>query len=107
MTAGKTSLTLKIQSTGELYGLGSGGPPSGNYQFNMTTASRGIFRWFQYTFLMGDATRDRIVNTLDFNVLASHFGMTGQSWNTGDFNYDHVVNERRAFRFVFKFDAYA
>lgn len=44
MTQGKTSLTLKIQSAGELYGLGSGGPPSGNYQMNMDTASRGIYR---------------------------------------------------------------
>jgi hypothetical protein len=47
---------------------------------------------FQYTFLMGDATRDGIVNTFDFDALATHFGMSGQSWSTGDFNYDHVVN---------------
>jgi hypothetical protein len=49
MTAGHTSLALKIQSTGELYGLGSGGPPSGNYQFNMDTASRGIYRAYTHT----------------------------------------------------------
>ncbi len=49
MTAGKTTLTLKIVSTGELYGLGSGGPPSGNYQMNMDTTSRGIYRAYTHT----------------------------------------------------------
>lgn len=49
MTQGKTSLTLKIVSTGRLYGLGSGGPPSGNYQFNMTMNSRGIYRAYTHT----------------------------------------------------------
>lgn len=48
MTRGKTSLTLKIVSTGRLYGLGSGGPPSGNYQFNMTMNSRGIYRAYTH-----------------------------------------------------------
>ncbi|HEX3356897.1 MAG TPA: dockerin type I domain-containing protein [Tepidisphaeraceae bacterium] len=56
MTQGKTSLALKIQSTGELYGLGSGGPPSGNYQFNMTTASRGIYRAYTHTDAMLDVS---------------------------------------------------
>lgn len=50
MTRGKTSITLKIQSTGELYGLGSGGPEtSGNYQMYMDTASRGIYRAYTHT----------------------------------------------------------
>lgn len=49
MTQGKTSLTLKIVSTGRLYGLGSGGPPSGNYQYNMTMNSRGIYRAYTHT----------------------------------------------------------
>ena len=56
MTTGKTSLTLQIQSTGELYGLGSGGPPSGNYQFNMTTNSRGIYRAYTSTSAMLDVS---------------------------------------------------
>ncbi len=49
MTQGKTSLTFKIISTGELYGLGSGGPPSGNYQMVMDTPSRGIYRAYTHT----------------------------------------------------------
>jgi hypothetical protein len=56
MTQGKSSLILKIQSTGELYGLGSGGPPTGNYQFNMDTASRGIYRAYTHTQPMIDAS---------------------------------------------------
>lgn len=48
MTLGKSELTLKIVSTGRLYGLGSGGPPSGNYQFNMTMNSRGIYRAYTH-----------------------------------------------------------
>jgi len=49
MTRGKTNLTLRIVSTGRLYGLGSGGPPSGNYQFNMTMNSRGIYRAYTHS----------------------------------------------------------
>ena len=56
MTQGKTSITLQIQSTGELYGLGSGGPPSGNYQFNMTMDSRGIYRAYTSTSAMLDVS---------------------------------------------------
>ena len=48
MTQGKTSLTIKLVSTGRLYGLGSGGPPTGNYQFNMTVPSRGIYRAYTH-----------------------------------------------------------
>jgi hypothetical protein len=47
MTTGKTSLTLRIVSTGELYGLGSpSGGTGGNYQFDMDTPSRGVYRVF-------------------------------------------------------------
>lgn len=49
MTQGKNSLILRIVSTGRLYGLGSGGPPSGNYQFNMTMNSRGIYQGYTHT----------------------------------------------------------
>ncbi|MFT3788658.1 MAG: hypothetical protein QM770_21215 [Tepidisphaeraceae bacterium] len=49
ITQGKTLLTLKIQSAGELYGLGSGGPPSGNYQMVMDTPSRGVYRAYTHT----------------------------------------------------------
>ncbi|HET9571836.1 MAG TPA: putative Ig domain-containing protein [Bacteroidales bacterium] len=48
MTKGKTSLTLKIVSTGRIYGLGSGVAPSGNYQFLMDAPSRGIYKAFTH-----------------------------------------------------------
>lgn len=49
MTRGKTTLTLKIVSTGRLYGLGQGGEKDGgNYQFLMDTPSRGIYRAYTH-----------------------------------------------------------
>ena len=53
-TKGKTSITLTIQSTGELYGLGSGGPPTGTYQLAMDTPSRGLYRAYTHTQAMLD-----------------------------------------------------
>ncbi|MEY4385337.1 MAG: hypothetical protein RLY20_620, partial [Verrucomicrobiota bacterium] len=49
MTQGRTNLTLTIQPGGRIYSLGSGGPPSGNYQFNMITNSRGIYAAYTHT----------------------------------------------------------
>jgi hypothetical protein len=40
----------------------------------------------------GDANLDGVVDTLDFNALASAFGSTSQVWTTGDFNYDFKVD---------------
>lgn len=48
MTQGKSSVTLKIVSAGRLYGLGSGGPPSGNYQYVMDRPSRGLYRAYTH-----------------------------------------------------------
>jgi hypothetical protein len=47
-THGKTSVTLKIVSTGQLYGLGAGGPPNGDYQYYMTQPSRGIYKAYTH-----------------------------------------------------------
>jgi len=46
----------------------------------------------RYT-LSGDATIDGKVTTLDFNMLAGHFGATEASvWREGDFNYDGQID---------------
>jgi hypothetical protein len=47
----------------------------------------------RYTFY-GDANVDGIVNGLDFNAVASNFGVNNgsQIWGQGDFNYDGIVN---------------
>jgi Putative Ig domain len=47
-TKGKTSITLRVVSTGRLYGLGSGTPPNGNYQYYMTEPSRAIYRGYTH-----------------------------------------------------------
>lgn len=49
MTQGRTNLTLTIQPCGRIYDLGSGGPPTGNYQFNMITNSRAIYQAYTHT----------------------------------------------------------
>jgi uncharacterized delta-60 repeat protein len=45
-----------------------------------------------FFFLRGDATRDRFVNLLDFNILAANFGQSPRTFSQGDFNYDGTVN---------------
>jgi GH35 family endo-1,4-beta-xylanase len=42
--------------------------------------------------LSGDANLDGTVNALDFNAVASNFGVDSTSWVGGDFNYDGTVN---------------
>jgi hypothetical protein len=50
MTQGRTNLTFKIVSTGRIYPLGSGDENNGgNYQFNMATNSRSIYRAYTHT----------------------------------------------------------
>src|SRR5439155_13135032 len=38
----------------------------------------------------GDANLDGGVNAIDFNVLATNYGKTGQTWSQGNFNYDAI-----------------
>jgi hypothetical protein len=46
-----------------------------------------------FTHRIADANDDAQVNTLDFNMLASHFNQqTGATWASGDFNADGKVN---------------
>jgi len=40
----------------------------------------------------GDANLDGTTDTLDFNLMVSNFGTTGQRWFSGDFNYDGSVD---------------
>jgi hypothetical protein len=40
----------------------------------------------------GDANLDQSVDTTDFNILASSFSQSGESFTQGDFNYDSVVD---------------
>ncbi len=49
MTQGRSNLTFTIQPTGRIYPLGSGVAPAGNYQFLMTTNSRGLYQAYTHT----------------------------------------------------------
>jgi hypothetical protein len=47
---------------------------------------------FKFTYA-GDANLDSVVNALDFNRLASNYGVgTNNFWTQADFNYDGMVN---------------
>lgn len=63
MTRGKTTLTLRIVATGELYGLGTGGPPAGNYQKVMARNSRNIYRAYTHVDPLADWAAGEIQGT--------------------------------------------
>lgn len=74
--------------------------PDGNYRatFAADSIDDGSYTLsadyaFQFFFLNGDATRDRKVDTKDFNVLASNFGEEySGTFTRGDFNYDGDID---------------
>lgn len=45
-----------------------------------------------YAFLQGDASADRKVNTLDFNLLAGNFGNGGRKFSQGEFSFDGNID---------------
>jgi hypothetical protein len=47
---------------------------------------------FNFFFLQGDATHDRVVNLDDFNRLAQNFGQSPRDFTQGDFTYNSIVN---------------
>jgi glucose/arabinose dehydrogenase len=74
--------------------------PDGNYRATLTASGVAdnsgnallqddVFNFFVLT---GDANHDGRVNALDFNTLASNFGVTNATFSQGNFNYDGVVN---------------
>ncbi|MBC7785406.1 MAG: hypothetical protein H7144_16355, partial [Burkholderiales bacterium] len=98
MTKGKTTLTVKIISTGELYALGGGGgPPDGNYQHYMDTPSRGVYRAYTHTQPMLDVSGETqgaspTVTTRPALTESSVLGSSGtyttglKNWVTGRLN---------------------
>jgi hypothetical protein len=79
--------------------VGAGVLPDGNYSayisggvqdvlgLSMTTGPA-----IQFFFLNGDANRDRLVDTTDFNILAANFGTSNRLFSQGDFNYDQAID---------------
>jgi hypothetical protein len=47
---------------------------------------------FDFFALGADANHDRTVNALDFNAVATNFGIPNRNFGQGDFNYDGIVN---------------
>ena len=75
--------------------------PDGNYLLSLSSAGgvenddgTGLADDYTLAFwtYQADANHDRSVNALDFNALATNFGMSNKGFANGDFNYDGVVN---------------
>jgi hypothetical protein len=67
--------------------------PDGNYTASLSNAAAMIAEYdLPFFVLRADANRDRVVNALDFNIVASNFGATNQTLSTGDLNYDGSVD---------------
>jgi hypothetical protein len=65
--------------------------PAKSYFSNVTDVPADLLA--QYIPRAGDANADGTVNSVDFNILSSHFGMaSGATWFDGDFNADGIVN---------------
>jgi len=64
------------------------GDPSGNLLDGNSNGTGGDNFTFDFFFLQGDANRDRKVDSDDFNILATNFGLAGQNFSHGNFNYD-------------------
>ncbi len=71
---GDYSFTLAAGSVSDVAGNGLGAA------FNLSGPT--IF------YFAGDADRNRIVNLLDFNILAANFGLVGRPFSMGNFDYD-------------------
>lgn len=86
------------------YRLAGGAPvlPDGDYVVSVSSSevmdvagnSLPLTNGFRFFFLQGDANRDRLVDTADFNVLAGHFGKGGETFSSGDFDYDQSVTSQ-------------
>jgi len=80
--------------TSQRTGLGYGeasllvGPTGGSWKGQTVDGTAVLVTYTLY----GDANLDKTVDTVDFNLLASNFGLTGKQWTDGDANYDGTVD---------------
>ena len=81
-TTGGNSIGYVANTSAQLASYGGQTFPAGDF-------SQIIYK-FTYG---GDANLDGVVNALDFNALATNFGVSNNTfWTAGDFSYDGVVN---------------
>lgn len=96
-----TGVTLNYNTSTNLATFNlSNALPDGDYTATLTAAGVMDAAWMpmsadvtlDFFFLAGDATRDRFVDTQDFNILAANFGQSGKVFTDGDFTYDTLVD---------------
>jgi glucose/arabinose dehydrogenase len=94
------SYTAATRTLDFYYNSSNGILPDGNYRAILpagavddandipTTQSAQV----DFFILAGDATRDRLVDTQDFNVFVQNFGQSGKLFTDGDFNYSDTID---------------
>jgi hypothetical protein len=98
-TLSPTNFTMTKAGGSAVFTFNGGVMPDGNYAASLDT--QGVtdaegdplenHAPLAFFLLNGDADHDRTVGPGDFNLLASHFGQSGQTWGNGDFDGDGVV----------------
>jgi regulation of enolase protein 1 (concanavalin A-like superfamily) len=88
-----TSHTLKFAFPS----LPNGALPDGNFRATLSgisdvNALAAASVAVDFFILAADATRDRLVDNTDFNVLAANFGASAAVFTQGDFDYDTTVS---------------
>src|SRR5205085_4450889 len=89
----------------------SGTLPNGNYVATLPAGAladasgNSLAKTYSFSFfvLAGDANRDRQVDTIDFNMLAGHYGQGG-TFSQGDFNYNGAIDAADTNLLVTNFD---
>jgi hypothetical protein len=79
---------------------GVGAPANGDFRITVNAGnvsdlagnSLGSSSSLDYFFMQCDASRDRKVNTSDFNQLAGNFGNGGRRFSQGDFSFDGNID---------------
>jgi hypothetical protein len=73
----------------------TGALPDGNYYGQLiddTASGPSILATADFFVWTADANHDRSVDTVDFNIMAAHWGATNAKFSQGDFSYDSTVD---------------
>lgn len=72
--------------------LGLSGSGTATFDGQTVDATSALVKYAYY----GDANLDGVVNAIDFNIMATNYGLSGKIWTDADFNYDGTVDDADA-----------